>query len=202
MPAPGSQLSKVNGVKNFSLILLCLFFALLAIRSEAALTLEDCQKCHKLEFQQITANGMGHLSQVTCIDCHASHRPRVANNVPACQNCHEKKPHEKMTDCSRCHPGNDKCIPCHNPHQPLARTDGDTAVNHCQVCHPEAVKLMAASSSKHRDLACGFCHTLHRKIQGCRICHGTPHPEGTRKMFPQCALCHGSAHNLNPMQRR
>lgn len=176
-----------------------LFWGLGAAQVEAALTLEDCQKCHAHEYQQITLKGMGHKEKVTCLECHKGHRPQTANNIPGCRDCHEKPPHENMIDCASCHKRKENCKACHQVHQPLARTDGGTALLHCKICHPGIPELLRSSTSKHRGLSCAFCHKEHRDIQRCRSCHGLPHPEGTHTMFPKCAECHNIAHDLNRM---
>jgi hypothetical protein len=160
-----------------------------------ALTVEDCGKCHTHEYQLITARGRAHKVKVTCLECHAGHRPLSADNIPECSDCHGRRPHAEMIDCSSCHGQKENCRACHQVHQPLARTDGKTALAHCRVCHPRAFELLQATTTKHHDLSCGYCHREHRKIPQCSDCHGLPHSAGTHKIF-RCNNCHGIAHDL------
>jgi len=183
-------------------VLIFLAFGTAQVEAAPTLTLEDCQKCHKPEYQQITSQGRSHKEKVTCFDCHENHRPRVANNIPECSDCHASAPHEALVDCSTCHKRKKNCKACHQVHHPLARTDGKTALLHCKVCHPSEDKLLKASTSKHHKLSCGFCHLKHRAIKDCSGCHGRPHGEGTHKMFPKCGICHNIAHNLNRMPKK
>jgi len=166
-----------------------------------ALTVEDCGKCHTREYQLMTARGMAHKEKVTCLDCHEGHRPISAASIPECGDCHGSSPHASMIDCSSCHERQENCKACHLVHQPLARTDGKTALAHCVVCHPRASELLVANTTKHHELNCGFCHSEHRKISACRDCHGLPHSEGTHKIF-RCNDCHSIAHDLVGMPNR
>jgi len=170
-------------------------------QAATALTVGDCGKCHTREYQLIAARGMAHKEQVTCLDCHGGHRPMSADNIPECGDCHGSRPHEDMIDCSSCHERKENCRACHQVHQPLARTDGKTALAHCVACHPEASALLKANSTKHHDLSCGFCHSAHRRIPNCSDCHGLPHSEGTHQLF-RCNDCHGIAHDLVGMPRK
>lgn len=179
-----------------------IFWILGATQVAAALTVADCQKCHDREWRQISSAGMAHKEQVNCLDCHKSHRPRSANNIPVCSDCHGDAPHKSMVDCSTCHPKIVSCKACHQVHQPLARTDGETALQHCRVCHPNAYELLSVSKSKHHDLSCATCHPQHREIRMCTDCHGQPHPQGTHKRFPQCVTCHNVAHDLNKLSKK
>jgi hypothetical protein len=164
----------------------------------AALTIEDCQKCHEPERQQIALKGMAHKEKVSCLDCHLNHRPQVADNIPECGNCHEISPHEGIADCASCHKSKQNCKACHMAHQPFVWPAGAAAALHCSVCHPEASELLKNSPTEHHNLSCTFCHSEHRNIQTCSGCHGLPHSAGTHKMFPQCVACHNVAHDLNP----
>lgn len=182
-------------------VFLCLltglsFLTLGGAQAETALSVEDCQKCHYQETQQIALKGRSHKNKVTCLECHENHRPKVTNNIPECRNCHEDSPHEGIIDCSSCHNRKKNCMACHMPHQPLVWADSETALLHCKTCHSRASELLKASSSKHNTLSCTYCHKEHRDIQKCSDCHGLPHPEGTHKMFSQCATCHNVAHDL------
>jgi hypothetical protein len=175
--------------------------ALETAQAATALTVEDCRKCHTHEYQQIASRGMAHKDKMTCLGCHESHRPRSAENIPACSGCHGRVPHEDMIDCSSCHERKENCTACHQAHQPLARTNGKTALIHCMACHHGAYDLLNVNTTKHHDLSCAFCHTVHREIRDCSDCHGRPHPEGTHKMF-RCSDCHGIAHDLGEMPKK
>ena len=186
-------------ILNLAILPILIVLVLGTGSADAALSIGDCLKCHEREWQQVALKGRAHKEQVSCLDCHENHRPRVANNIPKCSGCHGAAPHKGMTDCSSCHEKKERCTACHMVHQPLVWSSGDTASLHCKVCHPEAVELLAASISKHHSLGCTFCHAEHRGIKQCNDCHGKPHPVGTHKMFPQCGICHNVAHDLSPI---
>lgn len=188
----------MNYILDLAILPILIFLVLGTEQVEAALNLVDCQKCHVREYQQIALNGTAHKEQVSCFDCHENHRPQVANNIPECNECHGNAPHQGMADCLSCHGKKVNCSACHMVHQPLVWSGGDTALQHCNVCHSRAVELLRVSVSKHRSLSCTFCHSKHRDIQRCSDCHGLPHPQGTHAMFPQCATCHNIAHDLSP----
>jgi len=191
----------MNYLINLFLLQGLIFLTLGATAVEAALSIEDCQKCHDRECQQIASKGMAHKEMLTCLECHESHRPKAINNIPECNNCHGDSPHESIIDCSGCHKRKKNCKACHMAHQPFVWSDSKVALLHCKACHPRASQLLMASASQHHTLSCTFCHTEHREIQKCSDCHGQPHPEGTHQLFPQCATCHNVAHDLNPVTR-
>jgi len=172
----------IDFIIKSSLLLAFIIILSGSFQAEAALTLEDCQKCHDQEYQQITSRGLAH-KKLTCFGCHENHRPMVANNIPKCHQCHGGTPHQEV-------------------HHPLARTDSDTALLHCKSCHPEAYQLLKNSTSKHHEFSCSFCHPEHRNIQKCSNCHGKPHAEGIHNMYPQCNTCHNIAHDLNSLPKR
>lgn len=161
------------------------------------LTVEDCQKCHMSEYEKVAQGGRAHRQMVDCLDCHANHRPLNRNNIPECKDCHAGRPHAALLDCTACHAPVDKCDSCHDVHQPLAETDGQTALSHCQFCHASATEQLQASSSRHNQLSCTLCHPVHRKVQACSECHGLPHSLGIHQRFTACSTCHNTAHNLN-----
>lgn len=164
---------------------------------EPRLTVADCQKCHVPEYEKVVTAGRAHRDMVDCLDCHASHRPLVRNNIPECRECHAGRPHAALIDCTACHAPAEQCGACHDVHQPLVWTDGATALNHCQFCHARAYEEFQAGSSRHNQLSCALCHPGHREIQACSDCHGLPHSAGTHQQFPNCATCHNTAHQLN-----
>lgn len=169
-----------------------------SLRAEAAVSLADCVKCHEREPREIATQGMAHKEQVTCLDCHPGHRPQSPNNIPACSNCHDVKPHAAMVDCASCHKPKKNCQACHQPHRPLAQTLGKIPQLHCKVCHPEPYRQLQANTTKHHELVCGVCHVEHRAIPNCSNCHGQPHESGTHRLF-QCGDCHGTAHELQKL---
>jgi len=192
----------MNFVISFLNLLLLQTIIILTLATspvEAALTVEDCGKCHFQQYRQIAESGKSHRSKVTCLDCHENHRPRVKNNIPNCRDCHGDIPHEGKIDCSACHKKKMNCNVCHLVHRPFAWPGNESALRHCRLCHPGPFNLLQASTSKHRALECADCHLEHGYLPRCSDCHGRPHGEGTHGMFPQCSICHNTAHNLNNM---
>lgn len=190
----------INSIVCLIFMQIVTFTAAATAHAETSLVLEDCGKCHIKEYQQITSKGMAHKEMVTCIECHENHRPMSENNIPECSDCHARFPHKYVVDCASCHERKENCKACHLVHQPLAQTDGKTALTHCMVCHPEVYELLKTNTTKHHELSCAFCHDEHRKIQNCSECHDLPHSEGTHKLF-KCLDCHGIAHDLSEMPK-
>ncbi len=145
---------------------------------------EPCLTCHAEQIQQLKASPSKH-SAFFCTNCHDVHR-----TIPECVKCH--KPHsDQMTqaDCGKCHKA-------HRPKNVAYAEDLPSAA--CGACHGEALTLLAATQTKHRDVPCAKCHKqTHRAVPACGDCHGQPHPEGIIKKFPKCGDCHSTAHDLN-----
>jgi len=143
-----------------------------------------CLTCHQNEGTQLQENKSFH-STMACTACHQQH-----GKVPDCVSCHE--PHaEDMVQAD--------CKQCHQAHKPLAITyAAETPSKSCAACHEEAYDLLLASTSKHHELPCAECHQeTHKMIPACEDCHGSPHPAGILRKFPECSQCHNIAHDLN-----
>jgi predicted CXXCH cytochrome family protein len=175
--------------------------------AKAVLTAADCVKCHQKEPQEIAANGAAHKTQIGCQDCHAGHRPSVANNIPECSNCHSGEAHYQIKG----------CVSCHNPHSPLDIALKGELKEVCLTCHADQGKELVASPSKHAEVSCNFCHAdKHGNIPVCTDCH-QPHSDkmtqadckschqahmpltltyGASVPSTQCAACHGQAFGL------
>ncbi len=253
------------------LALLFIFAGLLAFSpapggaaEKPALTQADCVKCHEAPPADIAAAGGKHKTDVTCMDCHAGHRPAVKNNIPKCSACHDGKPHYQMKDCLECHKNPHKplnivlagkmtepcltchadqikqlkanpsrhtalfctnchdvhrkipeCVKCHKPHsaemtqadckkchkahKPKAVTyAADVPNKDCGSCHKNAFKLLSATQTKHRNVACVKCHAeKHKAMPTCEQCHPKKHPASIVSKFPECGTCHSIAHDLN-----
>ncbi len=145
---------------------------------------DACLSCHWPESLQLTNNESKHTA-LDCSKCHDVH-----GKIPQCIQCH--KPHlGKIV-------GN--CKPCHlHAHRPKVEAFPDVAPStDCGSCHKIVADLFNATTSKHKNLACAFCHQQRHRVQpACQDCHGTPHPEGILAKFPECGMCHNSAHDLN-----
>ena len=157
---------------------LVLTLAVTASAQQNVLTAADCVKCHDQESALIMNNGASHKSEIDCQACHEGHRPKVANNIPECSNCHEGTDHYAVGD----------CLGCHNPHEPLnVKLDAEHK-KVCLTCHAGPGKQMAANPSKHETFACNFCHAdTHGVIPQCTECH-SPHSE--TMTAANCATCH------------
>lgn len=81
----------MKGLRNLTfaaLVLLVVAVITGNTRSQAqvaapALTPNDCIKCHSGPPADIASNGAGHR-KITCMDCHAGHRPSSKDNIPKC----------------------------------------------------------------------------------------------------------------------
>jgi hypothetical protein len=145
---------------------------------------DPCLTCHTQQIKQLKENKSKHTA-LFCTTCHAVHR-----KIPQCIQCH--KPHSAtmvQADCKK----------CHKAHQPAIVTYGsDLPSKDCGACHKKALDLLAASATKHKTLACVYCHQgKHKMVPTCQSCHGTPHPAGMLAKFPKCGDCHNIAHDLN-----
>ena len=144
-----------------------------------------CLTCHDSQGKELVANPSKH-TEVACNFCHANKH----GVIPECVQCHD--PHSKnMTKAD--------CKTCHQAHQPLTLNyPAETASAHCAACHDTAFNQLMASKTKHKELACAFCHqNKHKTIPNCSDCHGTPHAAGMHQKFPKCGDCHNIAHDLN-----
>lgn len=145
---------------------------------------DACLSCHTQQMAQLKEFPSKH-SKLYCSTCHNVH-----GKIPACTQCH--KPHfAEQTK--------DDCKKCHKAHQPKNVTYGKDIPNKdCGACHKKALELLSASQTKHKSLACVYCHQdKHKMVPACQTCHGTPHPAAMMSRFPKCGECHNIAHDLN-----
>jgi len=143
-----------------------------------ALTKDDCAKCHEGPPADIAAAGGKHASEVSCLDCHAGHRPASRDNIPKCATCHEGKPHFALKACLECH---------RNPHRPLAVSIGAKVTDACLTCHTGQIDQLRKNPSRHSAQACSTCHPVHRQVPECVRCHKPHSGEMTQS---DCRKCH------------
>ena len=143
-----------------------------------ALKGDDCAKCHEQQPKDIEAAGGKHKTEISCQDCHASHRPAKKNNIPQCSDCHDGCDHYKLPNCLGCHK---------NPHTPKNISFDKKQTAPCLTCHKEQIAQLKEFPSKHTQLACSFCHDVHGKKPACTECH-KPHAE--TMTATDCATCH------------
>ncbi len=198
-------------------VLLLLIFAVVSFYSalgwaageagkQPALNSSDCIKCHATQPAEIESQGARHKT-ITCQDCHAGHRPTSKNNIPACNQCHQGKPHFETKGCLTCHT---------NPHTPLVITFSSTLTEPCLTCHTPQIKQLRENKSKHSALYCSTCHSVHRQAPACTKCHKSHSADITsadckkchKAHMPKvvtyaadtasiyCAACHSNAYNL------
>lgn len=155
-----------------------------ACRSEAeasakpTLTLDDCAKCHTAPPEDIATAGAGHNKAITCFDCHTNHRPASKDNIPKCSQCHTGKPHYDLQGCMSCHK---------NPHTPLKISFANNITSPCLTCHSQQVAQLREFKSKHSNLYCSGCHSVHRIVPQCTQCHKSHSTEMTQA---DCKKCH------------
>lgn len=178
-----------------------------AAKPAVQLTSSDCVKCHAKAPADVEAKGMAHKTKVTCQDCHQGHPPTVKKIIPLCSQCHEGKPHYKLSGCLGCHK---------NPHQPKEIVFGRDVTDPCLSCHQPQIVQLKQFPSKHSKLNCSFCHDVHGKIPQCTQCHKAHSAEqtagdckkchkahqpknvayGSDTPSKQCGACHSKALNL------
>ncbi len=146
-------------------------------KGKPALTTDDCVKCHTAPPEDIAANGAGHKT-ITCFDCHSGHRPASKNNIPQCSQCHSGKPHYELKGCLGCHK---------NPHTPLKISFGNNVTDPCLTCHSQQIKQLRENKSKHTNLYCSGCHSVHRIVPQCTQCHK---PHSADMTQADCKKCH------------
>lgn len=143
-----------------------------------ALTQDDCAKCHEGPPADVAAAGGKHKSDVTCLDCHAGHRPASKNNIPKCASCHDGKPHYQLKNCLECHA---------NPHKPLSIVLAAKTTEPCLTCHSDQIKQLKENPSRHASLFCTNCHSVHRQVPECVKCHK---PHSAEMAQADCRKCH------------
>ena len=179
-------------------------FLLKTPRHHAELTV--CSNCHTNPHRPLYISLKG-ADKDACLICHGVERRLLTEHKSKhtaldCSNCHDV--HRKIPQCTQCHrPHSGKivgnCNPCHNAHAPkLASYPAAMPSQECGACHKIPSDILSATTSRHKTLACVFCHQQrHRLIPACQDCHGTPHPAGIMVRFPECGRCHNTAHDLN-----
>jgi predicted CXXCH cytochrome family protein len=144
-----------------------------------ALSVNDCIKCHTSEPGDIAKAGGKHKTDITCVDCHTSHRPSSKNNIPQCSNCHTGKPHFELQNCLGCHK---------NPHAPKNIVLPTKITDPCLSCHTQQIKQLKDYPSKHTQLFCSDCHNVHGAVPECTKCHQKLH--SAEMTVNVCKNCH------------
>lgn len=159
------------------ILLAATFVGTVGLASE--LTPDDCIKCHDQAPADISSNGGAHKSEITCVDCHEGHPPKVLEIIPACSKCHEGQDHFTLDNCLGCHT---------NPHTPLVITLPEDISKPCLTCHTEQMDQLRTHESAHTSVACTTCHReKHGFIPACADCH-SPHIKGQEQK--DCLGCH------------
>lgn len=155
---------------------------------EAIAAYQECVECHEGPTTEMLAKGGKHTT-VGCGDCHVGHPPEVEQPYTDCMECHE--PHSDQMN-------KDACGQCHRAHNATeVMYMYNVPSKYCNACHQEVADKLAASRSKHSDIACALCHQeKHGASSTCQYCHGGTHPEHVMKKTDICAACHHTAHEL------
>ncbi len=178
-------MTRRNGFGSVAPVVLAVFIGCFvsaghaAAAEKATLTPDDCVKCHEGPPADIASAGGKHKAEVSCVDCHAGHRPASRNNIPKCAQCHEGKPHYGLKNCLECH---------RNPHKPVqGLVLPAKATEPCLTCHTEQNKQLKENKSKHSAQYCTTCHDVHRKVPECVKCH---RPHSAEMSQADCNKCH------------
>jgi hypothetical protein len=169
--------------------------------------LKGCLTCHKNPHTPLTVSFANNITDA-CLTCHTPQIDQLKKNKSKhtalnCSKCHDV--HRKVPQCTQCHKPHSAemvaadCKKCHKPHMPTVVVyAADTPSKACGACHVKVLNLLSASKTKHKALACAFCHQeKHKMVPKCQDCHGSPHPAGIMAKFPKCGECHNIAHDLN-----
>jgi predicted CXXCH cytochrome family protein len=153
-----------------------------------------CYECHEAPVKEMIARGGKH-NTVGCGECHVGHPPEEKHAYTTCTECHE--PHSDRMAA-------DACGQCHRAH---TATEVAYLYNvpsrYCHACHQDAADELAASRSKHSDMACVLCHQeSHKASSTCQHCHGGPHPKHVMDKIGICAACHHTAHDLESAREK
>jgi len=146
-------------------------------QTKAALSNDDCLKCHDGPPADIAAAGGKH-KDVGCTGCHVGHPPKVKKPIPQCSECHMGKAHFEIKGCLNCHK---------NPHTPLKISFTGKVTDVCITCHTQQIAQLRDNKSKHSAFDCSFCHSVHRQIPQCTQCHK---PHSAEMVVADCKKCH------------
>lgn len=148
----------------------------------------SCAACHSSPFDQLQKFPSKH-SKLSCDNCHTSH-----GYIPGCGSCH--KVHYEGQEFTSC---GIECHPVHQPRSIAYKPDADSRT--CGVCHGKVYSRWGKGVSKHAKVACAACHSRHRYIPDCGVCHQFPHTKQLHEKFPKCITCHQDPHDLPVKQR-
>jgi len=170
-------------------------------------TLENCLGCHQNPHTPLKISFEGKSLKKECASCHAIpikdlESFKSKHSALDCNFCHTK--HKEIPNCLNCHSPHiseqtfKDCLSCHNPHKPLKVTyDMNTPNKYCMACHEKEGLNLSNTQTKHKTLACVFCHrSEHKTIPDCGACHGSPHPKEMLAKFKGCLDCHNDPHLL------
>lgn len=142
-----------------------------------------CAACHQQQNDELLANGGAHLQEFTsCAACHPEHLPNGELTSIACGKCHARAWRRHFTL--------EKCVDCHNPHQPLAVALDQLAEFRplCISCHNNQERLYKLYPNKHSEFDCRKCHSgEHGSKMACQDCH---QPHLPKMSQTQCLNCH------------
>ncbi len=144
---------------------------------------DPCLTCHADVGKEMGQTPSLH-ADLFCNKCHAAHR-----DIPKCLKCHEAHSEEMTAE---------SCATCHPAHKPTVISYGqETPNSYCTSCHGEEGEALKKTETKHKELACVYCHReTHGVTPSCDTCHGVPHSPRMMARFPKCVTCHADAHNL------
>lgn len=169
----------------------------------------QCLSCHTNPHEPIVSLPKPMELETRCPICHAPIAKMLADKPSKhtkrhCSECHSKV-HGRIPDCSECHDSHSPmmelqtadCLKCHPVHTPLEISyPASQAKELCAGCHEDEYNTLQASTTKHHELTCAFCHPTHGEIPRCQRCHGeSPHNAAIHEKFPQCLTCHNNPHD-------
>lgn len=161
-----------------------------------------CNDCHQTQYTAWTVAGHRTVSCETCHSAATSHvtggpPPQVDTSQVLCATCHDRlisRPANFPQVDIVAHAGENKCIVCHNPHDPLqglppALPHSTVGRENCQSCHNPAEPLATVPPQVPHTLEgrtnCTDCHTPAGTTS--KVIPAIPH---TLEGRDNCLLCH------------
>ena len=168
----------------------------------------QCLTCHQNPHAARQAPAIAQVVNL-CADCHSDQGNQLAaypsqHTELSCDNCHHTE-HGLIPSCAECHQPHfgtqifTSCADCHDVHQPLVINLGDNIeLQTCDACHSDIYAKWQRTPSKHGQVSCSACHSVHKQIPQCSDCHTTPasHSKKLLEKFPRCLDCHLDVHDL------
>jgi DmsE family decaheme c-type cytochrome len=180
-----------------------------------------CLACHQEQEIHFSARqGIHHLSDVSCTDCHDPHSGAQTmlreTGAALCSSCHPGV--AARFGMPRSHPMAENgpgCVQCHQPHGANRQLQRDGLHGTCGNCHFEKTGPFFYGHDTSLIDGCGSCHEVHgstgrhllvheNQVNLCYQCHTAAVTPGwhsaSRFLDEKCTACHTAIHGSNTSQ--